>query len=182
MRKQSATTKRQNNDIASFISTGVRPDREHFRRQDSGLTRDSGDLGAGYGTVKGKAPFGAGDHLADLAHPTNDRNYGARKRMPISAADKNDKIIEFERENNSLKEKENFLRKEITMMTTKLQRIESLIKMRSRVVDDLGVSSDYTVNDLQSDLKNEVEDLRAQNQEIKEKVRKLNVVQRGLTQ
>ena len=36
-------------------------------------------------------------------------DYGARKRMPMSAADKKDKVIEFERENNTLKEKENFL-------------------------------------------------------------------------
>jgi hypothetical protein len=29
--------------------------------------------------------------------------------MPMSAADKKDKVIELERENNALKEKENFL-------------------------------------------------------------------------
>ena len=36
--------------------------------------------------------------------------------MPVSAADQKDRIIEFERENNTLKEKENFLRQEILMM------------------------------------------------------------------
>lgn len=66
----------------------------------------------------------------------------------MSAADKNDKIIEFERENNTLKEKENFLRQEITMMSTKLRRVESLIKSRSRVVDDLGLGGDYNVTDM----------------------------------
>lgn len=48
--------------------------------------------------------------------------------MPMSAADKKDKIIEFERENNTLKEKENFLNEEIKMLTTKLRRVEGLIK------------------------------------------------------
>ena len=99
--------------------------------------------------------------------------------MPISAADQKDKIIEFERENNTLKEKENFLRQEITMMSTKLRRVESLIKSRGRMADDFG---EYDVTDMQRDLKEECDDLRDQNDQIKEKVRKLNVVQRGLTQ
>ena len=77
--------------------------------------------------------------------------------MPISAADQKDKIIEFERENNTLKEKENFLRQEITMMTTKLRRVEGLIKSRGRMADDLG---DYDVTDMQRDLKEECDDLR----------------------
>ena len=97
----------------------------------------------------------------------------------MNAADKNDKIIEFERENNTLKEKENFLQQEIKMMQTKLRRVEGLIKSRGRAADDYG---DYDVNDMQRDLKSECDDLRDQNDEIREKVRKLNVVQRGLTQ
>jgi len=48
--------------------------------------------------------------------------------MPISAADKKDKVIEIERENNTLKEKENFLTQEVKMLTTKLRRVEGLIK------------------------------------------------------
>ena len=77
--------------------------------------------------------------------------------MPISAADQKDKIIEFERENNTLKEKENFLKQEITMMTTKLRRVETLIKSRGRMADDFG---DYDVTDMQRDLKEECDDLR----------------------
>ena len=66
-------------------------------------------------------------------------------------------IIEFERENNTLKEKENFLRQEITMMTTKLRRVEAMIKSRGRMADELG---DYDVSDMQRDLKDECEDLK----------------------
>lgn len=71
------------------------------------------------------------DAMEQPSPPQRDRNhfdYGARKRMPMSAADKKDKIIEFERENNTLKEKENFLQTEIKMLTTKLRRVEGLIK------------------------------------------------------
>ena len=154
-------------------------------RQDSGFTRDSGDYSRRETfiptTVKGRAPPTGGSDFGDLGIPTQDRNYGARKRMPMDPADKNDKIISFERENNTLKEKENFLRQEILMMQTKLRRVEGLIKSRSRANDDFG-DGDYNVSDMQHDLKGECDDLKGQNDAIREKVRKLNVVSRGLTQ
>ena len=71
-----------------------------------------------------------------------DRDYGARKRMPMSAADKKDKIINIERENYTLKEKENFLQQEILLMKTKLRRVEALMHSRARANDDLGDSYD----------------------------------------
>lgn len=192
-----------NKDILNFLSTGKDKARlpqagatqigtsgggaPAFDRQNTGFSRASGDF-SDRGYTRGKtapggfsnvhAPVGASDY-GDLGIPTQDRNYGQRKRMPISAADQKDKIIEFERENNTLKEKENFLRQEITMMSTKLRRVESLIKSRGRMADDFG---EYDVTDMQRDLKEECDDLRDQNDQIKEKVRKLNVVQRGLTQ
>ena len=95
--------------------------------------------------------------------------------MPVSAADQKDRIIQFERENNTLKEKENFLRQEILMMQTKFRRVETLIKSRSRVADD-GTMDEYDITDMQRDLKGECDDLREQNEAIREKVRKLNVV------
>jgi hypothetical protein len=58
-----------------------------------------------------------------------------------------------------LKEKENFLRQEILMMQTKLRRVESLIKSRSRATDNLG-DGDYDVTDMQRDLKTECEELK----------------------
>ena len=98
----------------------------------------------------------------------------------MTAADRKDKIIEFERENNTLKEKENFLKQEIKVMSTKLQRIEELMRSRSRVAGDLGDAT-YNIADMQRDLKGECDDLRDQNADFKEKIRKLNVIQRGLT-
>ena len=119
------------------------------------------------------------DDSRDIPSTKNVNNdYGARKRMPMSAADKKDKIIEFERENNTLKEKENFLNEEIKMLTTKLRRVEGLIKQRGRNDDESG---DYDITDMQQDLKGECDDLRDKNEVIKERVRKLNVIQRGLT-
>ncbi len=89
------------------------------------------------------------------------RDYGARKRMPMSAADKKDKVIELERENNALKEKENFLQQEIKMMKTKLLRVEGLIKKRARAnTDDDG---SYDISDMHADLNSECEDVKEQN-------------------
>ena len=96
----------------------------------------------------------------------------------MSAADKKDKIIEFERENNTLKEKENFLHQEVKLLTTKLHRVEHLIRQRARNADEAG---DYDMSDMQRDLRGECNDLREKNDDIKERVRKLNVIQRGLT-
>lgn len=103
------------------------------------------------------APSGASDYDGGGAFDLPTRDYGARKRNPYSAADKKDKIIEFERENNTLKEKENFLYQEVTMMKTKLQRVETLMKSRARATDDI---SDYDVTDMQRDLRGECDDLR----------------------
>ena len=105
------------------------------------------------------APGGASDYDDKYGshYEVPSRDYGARKRNPISAADKKDRIIEFERENNTLKEKENFLMQEVTMMKTKLQRVETLMKSRARATDDI---DDYDISDMQRDLKGECDDLR----------------------
>ena len=99
--------------------------------------------------------------------------------MPMSAADKKDKVIELERENNALKEKENFLQQEIKMMKTKLLRVEGLIKKRARAnADD---EDCYDINDMHTDLNNECEDVKDQNTQMKENIRKAKVVLKGLT-
>ena len=43
------------------------------------------------------------------------------------------------------------------MMSTKLRRVETLIKSRGRAAEDFG---DYDVSDMQRDLKDECDDLR----------------------
>ena len=64
-------------------------------------------------------------------------------------------------------------------METKLQRVQNLINRRDQLGDD---NDEYSAIMMQQNLKEETEDLRDQNREKKEKVRKLQVVFRGLTQ
>lgn len=108
------------------------------------------------------------------AQPAND--YGARKRNPVSAADAKDRIMNLEKENNVLKAKENLLRQEVTKMQTKLHRIDGLIRSRSAAGGETG----YDVRDMQRELKEEFDELKDRNHSTKERVRKLNVIQRGL--
>jgi len=63
-------------------------------------------------------------------------------------------------------------------MQTKLRRIESLIGQRSRCGD--ADEETRSVYDMQDDLQHEVDDLKDQNASAKEKIRKLNVIERGL--
>jgi predicted nuclease with TOPRIM domain len=76
-------------------------------------------------------------------------DFGQRKRNPLSSPDKKDRIINLEKENNTLKEKENLLQTEVMKMQTKLRRIEGLIRSRSAVGGD---SATYDSYDLQQDL------------------------------
>ena len=94
----------------------------------------------------------------------------------MTSADKKDKVMHYEKENNVLKSKETLLTNEITKMKTKLGRIEELMRSRSK----FGDTEDYDVLDMQRDLRNECDEIKVQNTEIKEKVRKLNVIQRSL--
>ena len=116
MNKRPGSVKATNADISSFLNTRGKTanvsknmaDRA-FARQDSGLTRASGDLSGRFGETRKAAPNALDDYGFPAAPPKSFNDYGARKRMPMSAADKKDKVIELERENNVLKEKENFL-------------------------------------------------------------------------
>ena len=65
---------------------------------------------------------------------------------------------------------------EITNMKTKLHRIEELMRSRSK----FGDTEEYDITDMQNDLRNECDEIKTQNEEIKEKVRKLNVISRSL--
>ena len=87
---------------------------------------------------------------AEIAHSAkvSSSDFGLKKRNTISSPDKRDRIINIEKENNSLKEKENLLQTEITKMQTKLRRIDGLIRSRSAVGGDSG----YDSHDLQRDL------------------------------
>lgn len=65
-------------------------------------------------------------------------------------------------------------------METKLQRVQNLLNKRSRLGED-DDPDEYSAAQMQQSLKNETDDLRDQNRDIKEKLRKLKVVHRGLT-
>jgi len=87
---------------------------------------------------------------ADIAHGSKigPSDFGVKKRNTMSSPDKRDRVINLEKENNSLKEKENLLQTEITKMQTKLRRIDGLIRSRSAV----GGDAEYDSHDLQRDL------------------------------
>jgi len=55
-----------------------------------------------------------------------------------------------------------------------------LLNKRSRLGED-DDPDEYSAAQMQQSLKNETDDLRDQNRDIKEKLRKLKVVHRGLT-
>jgi cell division protein FtsB len=90
----------------------------------------------------------------------------------MSSPDKKDRVINLEKENNTLKEKENILQTEIIKMQTKLRRIDGLIRSRSAAGGETG----YDSHDLQRDLQNEFDMMKANNETTKEKVRKLHVI------
>jgi len=76
-----------------------------------------------------------------------------------------------------LKNKKNMLEAEVKKMETKLRRIEALMRSRSNAVGQEGAQS---AQDLQRDLQNEFDNLKAQNELSREKVRKLTVIQNNL--
>jgi cell division protein FtsB len=98
-----------------------------------------------------------------------------RNRGGMTSLDRKDKVMDLEQENNILKEKKNLLEVEVKKMETKLRRIEALMRSRS------GMSDQIDANQLQKDLQNEFDQLKAQNDFTREKVRKLAVIQRGLS-
>lgn len=61
-------------------------------------------------------------------------------------------------------------------MLTKLRRIEGLMRSRNRNAEDVT----YDAIDMQKDLRKEFDELHDNNDVIKEKIRKLRVIQRGL--
>lgn len=95
----------------------------------------------------------------------------AKKRTGITSLDRKDKVMDMEQENNNLKEKKNLLEQEVKKMETKLRRIEALMRSRSNIDD-----ASFDPNALQKDLQNEFDQLKAQNEFTREKVRKLAVI------
>lgn len=95
-----------------------------------------------------------------------------KKRTGQTSIDRKDKILNMEQENDLLKQKKNLLESEVKKMETKLHRIEALMRSRGRLGEETG----YDANALQRDLQNEYDQLKAQNEFTREKVRKLAVI------
>jgi len=81
----------------------------------------------------------------------------------FNKADKVDRIINLERENNTLKEKGNLLGLEVHKMQTKLRRINELMNKRHRHAHT--EEGAYSVMDMETDLKGEIDNLADRNSE-----------------
>jgi len=92
------------------------------------------------------------------------------------SSDQTDKIYELERENTSLKSKENLLQEEITKMRTKLKRIEELMKKRSNHTGPQALLP----AEVQRQLQDEISRMSYENEQMKEKNRKLRAIEKEL--
>ena len=93
-----------------------------------------------------------------------------------SRSDQTDKMIELERENTGLKSKENLLQDEITKMRTKLKRIEELMKRRSNHSGPQALLP----AEVQRQLQDEISRMNNENEQMKEKNRKLRAIEKEL--
>ena len=92
------------------------------------------------------------------------------------SSDQTDKIHELERENTGLKSKENLLGDEITKMKTKLKRIEDLMKKRSNHSGPQALLP----AEVQRQLHEEISRMNMENEQMKEKNRKLRAIEKEL--
>jgi hypothetical protein len=80
-----------------------------------------------------KVPVRGGSKASTLKAPSSAaKRLDSAKKAPFSkfSQDQTDKIFDLERENTSLKSKENLLETEIVKMKTKLRRIDELMKKK----------------------------------------------------
>jgi len=87
-----------------------------------------------------------------------------------------DKIYDLERENTSLKSKENLLEAEITKMKTKLRRIDELMKKRSNHTG----SQALLPAEVQRQLQDEINKMSGENEQMKERNKKLRAIEKEL--
>lgn len=80
----------------------------------------------------------------------------------------------LQEENRKHKEKQNVLKQEIHKMTTKMRRIEALMKRERNFTDE-------EILQLERELEDKLGELRDENSVLKERVRKLNMIHKGLS-
>jgi hypothetical protein len=101
------------------------------------------------------------------------------KKTPLGkyTSDQADRIYDLERENTTLKSKENLLETEIVKMKTKLRRIEELMK-KKRATQDGALT--MLPEDVQRQLQCEIDKIGEENRQMKERNRKLRAIEKEL--
>lgn len=124
---------------------------------------------AGAGSKAGRTK-GAGQDTAKKAREIPFGKY---------SSDQVDKIYEYERENTALKSKQNLLEAEIEKMNTKLTRINELMARTSKGARDGGKSA--IPAEVQRHLQDEVNKLSSENDQMRDKNKKLRAIEKELT-
>ena len=91
--------------------------------------------------------------LLNSGRDSKSKNYGAANRM--NSPDKKDKIMQFEKDNNVLKQKGTLLTNELTKMNTKLRRIQELMRSRVKYGEE-----DQDFSNIQAELVNECDEIK----------------------
>ena len=86
-----------------------------------------------------------------------------------------DKVYELERENTTLKTKENLLSAEIGKMKTKMRRLEEMMKKRGN-----SNSESLLPEDIKNQLKGEITEMNEDNKRLKEQNKKLKAIEKEL--
>ena len=109
----------------------------------------------------------------------NSTQSSAKKTMPLAKynQDQTDKIYDLERENTTLKSKENLLETEIIKMKTKLRRIEELMKKKRSTQSG---ALTMLPEDVQRQLQEEIDKINEENQLMKERNKKLRAIEKEL--
>lgn len=105
--------------ISDNISNYLAGPKSHAPLGSRGSKRPATDTMSGIGAIDDNAARNFGITVEDVERPSNPskptatKHYGGSRKPMISAADKKDRIIDLEKENNVLKEKENLLNQEV---------------------------------------------------------------------
>lgn len=94
------------------------------------------------------------------------------------SADQTDKIYDLERENTSLKLKENLLESEIVKMRTKLRRIEELMKKKRS--SQAGAQTTLPA-EVHRQLEDEINKIGSENDAMKQRNKKLRAIEKELS-
>lgn len=146
------------------------PDEKPVREGKPSMKARKGSVSGALGTKGGGRAKGAGQDSAKKV-----------REIPLGkySSDQVDKIYEYERENTALKSKQNLLEAEIEKMNTKLTRINELMSRTSKGSRDGGKS--LVPAEVQRHLQDEVNKLSSENEQMRDKNKKLRAIEKELT-